>query len=92
MQERIYYFLQTIPEWKVVSYKIIADKFGLHPRQVARILSRNHDIQKYPCYKVVNNNGMLGGYNLWIAEKIKRLEGDGIRIENDRVSKKYFWG
>ncbi|EKD66630.1 MAG: Methylated-DNA-[protein]-cysteine S-methyltransferase DNA binding protein [uncultured bacterium (gcode 4)] len=91
MNQKIYDFLQKIPVWKVVSYKIIGGKFGIHPRQVARILSENKDTEIYPCYKVVNNNWKLGGYNLWVWEKIRKLEKDGIKIINNWISKKYFW-
>jgi len=89
----IYIFLSTIPKWKVVTYKIIADKFGIHPRAVARILSQNHEPDIYPCYKVVHHDGKIGGYTheLWIEEKIRRLEKDWIKVVNGKISKEYFW-
>lgn len=89
----VYDFLATIPEWKVVTYKIIADKFGIHPRYAARILSKNHDWDTFPCYKVVHHDGKLWGYThpLWVAEKVRRLEKDWIEIINSKVDKKYFW-
>lgn len=74
IQTKIYQFLQAIPVWKVVTYKIIADKFGIHPRMVARILATNQNPDTYPCYKVICNNGKIGWYNLGIDEKIRRLE------------------
>lgn len=90
LNNQIYHFLQTIPTWRVVTYKMIANKFGIHPRLVARILSQNKNQDFFPCYKVVRSDGKIGWYNLWIEEKIIRLQKDGIRIENDKISKDYF--
>lgn len=89
----VYDFLATIPKGKVVTYKIIANKFGIHPRFVARILSKNYDGDSFPCYKVICSDWKLGGYThrLWIQEKIRRLTSDWIEIVDWKINKNYFW-
>lgn len=86
-------FLQTIPKGKVSTYKLIASKFGTHPRAVASVMRFNKDPIKYPCYKVVANDGKISWYNTerWVEEKIEKLEKDGIEIINGKVLKKYFF-
>ena len=91
MQKYLLNFLQIIPKNKVVSYWFLWEIFNLHPRQVANILKNNQKQDIYPCYKVVNTDGSLWWYNLWIDEKIKRLENDWIKIENWKILSDYFW-
>lgn len=86
-------FLQTIPKGKVSTYKLIAGKFGVHPRAVASVMRFNKDPIKYPCYKVVAHDGKISWYNTerWVEEKIEKLEKDWIEIINGKVLKKYFF-
>ena len=85
--------LLKIPKGKVVSYKEIARKLGVHPRVAGRLVGSNPDGDKYPCYKVVRSDGRIGGYSnpKGIMEKIRRLEKDGIEVKNNRISMKYFY-
>ena len=87
----LYKFLQTIPKGKVVTYKYLAEVFKIHPRYVGKILQKNQDTEKYPCYKVIRSDRSLGWYNQGIEVKIKKLEKDGIKIENNTVEEKYVW-
>jgi len=57
-------FLPLIPRGRVVSYKFLSHLFGIHPRKIASVLTRNTDHDAYPCFKVVYSDGKLGGYNL----------------------------
>ncbi len=86
---QILHWLKNIPTGKVVTYKSLGKQFGIHPRIVARILASNTEQDIYPCYKVICSDGKLGGYNLWIDEKIRRLQADGISVKNNTVEKKY---
>ncbi len=88
---QIYQFLQTIPKWKVVSYKIIADKFGIHPRYVGRIMNQNQGPDIYPCYKVIQSDWKLWWYGFGCEDKIRRLKKDGIEIIDGKVDERYFW-
>ncbi len=86
-------FLQTIPKQKVSTYKLIWDKFWVHPRTVAWIMKQNKEPQIYPCYKVVANDWKISWYNTnrWVKEKQELLEKDWIEIINGKVDKKYFY-
>lgn len=89
MKTTILEFLQSIPTNKVSTYKHIANKFHTHPRAVARILASNANQDIYPCYKIICSDGKIGGYNLGTAEKIRRLQADGINIIDNTISRKY---
>ena len=78
-------FLQIIPKDKVVTYKTLSLIFGLHPREIANILKNNQQQDVYPCYKVINNDGTVWGYNLGVKEKIKRLADDGIYLRENKI-------
>lgn len=83
-------FLQTIPKGKVTTYKYLSQVFALHPRSIASILKKNTQQDIYPCYKVVMSDGKMWWYNLWISEKMKRLQNDGIELKDGKVDKKHF--
>jgi methylated-DNA-[protein]-cysteine S-methyltransferase len=87
----IYHYLQSIPKGKVVSYKMIAEKFSIHPRYVGKIMNQNKEPDIYPCYKVIKSDGQLGGYAFGVKEKIQRLQKDGIEIIDTKIDQKYFW-
>ncbi len=78
-------FLQTLPHDKVTTYKALAEKFQTHPRAIATYMRTNKELDLYPCYKVVANDGWLSGYVLGINEKRKRLTHDHILIHDDKV-------
>ncbi|RLJ01715.1 MAG: cysteine methyltransferase [Candidatus Aenigmatarchaeota archaeon] len=82
---KVFKLLRKIPEGKITTYKEIGLKLNLNPRIVGRILSENEDLENIKCYKVVKSDGKVGGYKLGIKEKIKRLEKDGIKVENGRI-------
>ena len=94
MKEQVYEFLLTIPKGKVVTYQDIAIFLGNKnlSRVVGNILHSNPDPLKYPCYKVVNSKGKLsnnfgdGG----IEVQKKRLENDGIIVNNYKVDLKEY--
>jgi len=48
--------LQRIPKGKVMTYKTMADKFGVHPRKVAMTMKYNIQPDVYPCYKVISHS------------------------------------
>ena len=96
MKDKIFAYLQSIPDGKVVTYGQIASYLGDKrlARAVGNALHKNPDPEKYPCYKVVNAKGQLsvnfafGG----LAGQAQRLEKDGIEVANDKVDlAKYQW-
>lgn len=93
IKSQILQFLQTIPKGKVSTYKLIADKFGVHPRTVSSAMRYNKDPIKYPCYKVIANDWKISGYNTerWVEEKIEKLERDGIEVVDWKIDKNYYF-
>ena len=87
MTHPIYEFLLSLPKGKVTTYKALGEHFQLHPRTIASILSQNTQTEIYPCYKVVHADGKIGGYNLGIPEKTKRLMQDGVILHDGIVAK-----
>lgn len=96
MKQRIYDYLAEIPVGKVVTYGQIAEFLG--DRHLARFvgtcLHQNPDGSRFPCYKVVSAQGKLARSYAFggLPEQKRRLEREGIRVENDRVDlEKYQW-
>ena len=87
------YLLLKIPKGKVVTYKEMASVCKTSARAIGRIMAKNFDPIKFPCYKVVASNGELRGYSghRGILGKKKLLEKDGIRVEDGKVNRKYFY-
>lgn len=89
MKQKVYDYLLTLPQGKVVTYGQIAEYLGNKKlaRVVGNILHNNPDEEKYPCYKVVSAKGELseqfafGGRD---GQK-QKLEMDGIVVEDYKV-------
>ena len=93
ISQKVYDYLRTIPKGKVVTYGQIAEYLGNKKmwRAVGNILHANPLPDYYPCYKVVNAKGLLAqNFGLGIEEQKRRLEKDGIKVENYRVDLKVF--
>lgn len=87
--QKVYDYLRTIPKGKVVTYGQIAEHLGNKKmcRAVGNILHANPLPDYYPCYKVVNAQGKLAqNFGLGIEELKRRLEKDGIKVEDYRVT------
>ena len=84
--------LTKIPKGKVSTYAILARKLKINPRYVGKLLSKNTYPSKYPCYKVINSDGRLGGYTSknGLKDKIKKLKKDGIEIKNNKIDLKRY--
>ncbi len=75
--------LQLIPVGKVTTYTSIARVLGTHPRAVGTMLSKNKDLIKVPCHRVVRSDGRIGGYVLGSPFKRKLLELEGVKFCKD---------
>lgn len=85
----VYNIVSEIPSGKVMTYGQIAKIAGVkNPRYIGYLLHHNPDPENIPCHRVVNFQGKLsdafafGGY--W--EQVKRLEAEGVLIEENKVS------
>jgi methylated-DNA-[protein]-cysteine S-methyltransferase len=76
-----------IPRGKISTYKKIAETIGRPNayRAVGNALHKNPLAPIVPCHRVVRSDGGFGGEKRGAESRRKRLEQEGIPIENDRV-------
>lgn len=93
LDKKILEYLLKIPKWKVTTYKILADKFGVHPRKIASVMKNNKNPDIYPCYKVVSNSLKISGYSAydWVDSKIQMLENDWVKIVDGKVLEEFLY-
>ena len=72
--------LALIPVGKVTTYSSLASVLGVSPRAVGFLLSKNDELVKYPCHRVVKSDGSLGGYALGKEFKRRLLELEGVKF------------
>lgn len=91
IKQDILEYILGIPKGKVMTYKTLADVFGVHPRKVAMTMKYNDMPDFFPCYKVISHSGKVSGYNSGEGEstKIKLLEADGIEVIDGKIPRKY---
>lgn len=93
-KQALYELLRIIPHGKVVTYGTLAQMLGNRAlaRAVGNALHSNPDGEKYPCYKVVNSKGELSHAYAFggMEEQKRRLEQDGIIVENGKVDLKRY--
>lgn len=84
---RVLSLLAKIPKGKVTTHKELAKALGKPnaSRAVGNALHRNKKPNKFPCFKVVRNDGSIGGYSLGRKEKLKRLKKEGIFAKNGKI-------
>ncbi|MBR1802676.1 MAG: MGMT family protein [Clostridia bacterium] len=89
LSQKVYDYLTTIPQGKVVTYGQIAQHLGNKglARVVGSILHKNPDGDKYPCYKVLNGKGELAEAFVFGGKDIQKelLEKEGIKVINAKV-------
>ncbi len=85
IEEAVLDSLKEIPKGKVTTYKALAERFGIHQRAVAKIMARNKRPEFYPCYKVVESSGRIGGYSGGKSRKMQLLRRDGIAVEKGKI-------
>lgn len=84
-QRKVYNLVRKIPKGKVTTYKILAKKLKTSARAVGQALKRNPWPKEIPCYKVIKNNGEIGGYSLGVEKKIRLLKREGIKIKKNKI-------
>jgi alkylated DNA nucleotide flippase Atl1 len=84
--------LAKIPKGKISTYGLLAKKLKVHPRYAGKLLSKNPDGVRYPCYKIIRSDGSLGGYTSkhGVKDKIRKLRKDGIEIKKNRIDLKRY--
>lgn len=84
-----YDLVAQVPEGKVTTYGEVAKALGdiVASRFVGLAMSRNDDIVRVPCRRVVQSDGSIGGYTEGgPSMKAKLLRREGIRISGGKVS------
>ncbi len=82
-----YDLVRQIPPGRVSTYGAVAEALGdiRASRAVGRMMNQNPNADTMPCFKIVHSDGHIGGFGLGKPDKIRRLEKDNIRVENDRI-------
>lgn len=89
--ERVYFLLNKIPKGRVVTYKQIAEKLKSKGyRAVGNCLTKNRNLIKIPCHRVVRSNGEVGGYVLGSLKKEQILRKEGIEIIKGKIDLEKF--
>lgn len=86
--EETFRLVTQVPEGKVTTYGAVSRALGdiAASRYVGVAMSRNTDIVKVPCRRVIRSDGNVGGYSDGgTAHKIRLLRSEGIEIIGDRV-------
>ncbi len=85
--------LLEIPDGKVTTYQVLADKFWVHSRRIASVMKYNNFPETYPCYKVISHSRKIWWYSALdgVNTKISMLENDGIKIANEKVWKEFIY-
>lgn len=82
--------LRKIPRGKVTTYGSLAKACRSSPRAIGQVMRHNKYADTCPCYKVVRNDGSLGGYSgktkgKEIQKKVALLKKDGIKIVDGKI-------
>ncbi|AEM39452.1 methylated-DNA/protein-cysteinemethyltransferase [Pyrolobus fumarii 1A] len=86
----VYLLLSMIPPGRVVTYSLLARLANTSPRAVGSLMRANKYPILIPCHRVVSASGDIHGFSLGgpkVKEKLLRIEG--VKVENDRVPKRY---
>ncbi|MCX6814902.1 MAG: MGMT family protein [Candidatus Aenigmarchaeota archaeon] len=91
--EKVLGLTKKIPKGKVTTYSEMARALG-NPkasRAVGNALNSNTRPDVIPCYRVVRNDGSVGGYSSGVEQKVSRLKKDGIEVRNGKVDLKGYF-
>ena len=84
--EQCYQLISQIPKGKISTYKQIAKALNTKAyRAVGNAMAKNPNPIIVPCHRVINNNGLIGGYGFGVDKKITLLQKEGITIRKGRV-------
>ena len=84
-----YDLVAQVPEGRVTTYGEVAKALGdiVASRFVGLAMSRNDDIVRVPCRRVVQSDGYVGGYTGGgPRKKIRLLRGEGVEIVGSKIA------
>ena len=88
---QVWDLMKKIPQGKVTTYKILAEKLGSKAyRAVGNACRRNPYAPLVPCHRVVQSDGNIGGFNGHtsgpsITKKINMLQKEGVPVRNGKI-------
>ena len=91
--ERVFEFLEKVPEGKVCTYKDIGEDLGIKGyRAIGQVLKRNTKPIELPCHRVVCSDGRIGGYSGKMdgREKARILRKEGVVVRRGRIDLEKF--
>jgi methylated-DNA-[protein]-cysteine S-methyltransferase len=91
MREELFELVKKIPKGKVTTYKKLAKELNTSPRAIGKLLNTNKELVIIPCHRVIKTNTELGGYKLGVKKKKELLKKEGVKIEKNKVSKKFLY-
>lgn len=87
--EKIFEIVRQIPEGKVSTYGLIAQKIceKFSARVVGYALNNAHLAEDIPAHRVVNRNGLLTGKHHFNPSSLMQtlLENEGIDVKDDKI-------
>ena len=84
--QKCYKLLSKIPKGRVSTYKEIAKALNTKAyRAVGNAMAKNPNPIIVPCHRIINCDGLIGGYALGINQKIRLLKKEGINIRKGKV-------
>ena len=87
--EKIFEIVRQIPEGKVSTYGLIAQKIGekFSARVVGYALNNAHLAEDIPAHRVVNRNGLLTGKHHFNPSSLMQtlLENEGIDVKDEKI-------
>ena len=84
--QQCYKLLSKIPKGRISTYKDIANALNTKAyRAVGNAMAKNPNPIIVPCHRVINSNGLIGGYALGINKKINLLRKEGMTIKKGKV-------
>lgn len=89
--ERVYAKLKLVPLGKVTTYKSLAEAVRCKGFQaIGQVMNKNPYAPVVPCHRVIQSNGLLGGFAHGLEKKIEMLKSEGIEIVDNRIDLKKF--
>ncbi len=88
-RERVWAFVRSVPEGKVVTYGQVAAMIGapFAARAVGSVLHHTPASAQVPCQRVVNRQGRLAPIYGWggVEEHKRDLEAENVEVSRDYI-------
>ena len=83
--DKVYNLVKRIPEGRVSTYKIIAEKLNSKAYRAVGTALHKNPYREVPCHRVVKSNGEIGGFARGTKEKVRMLKKEGLSINKNKI-------